>query len=111
MRPLSGEALGALLSRVCNGDDDAWTEFVECFAPLLLAAARTIERDRDATADAFVFVCEQLRARRFTARAAGAVGILRAGLRVECERTLVPVARPSVVAELVVDQGRCTSTG
>lgn len=65
MRTLPDDALRALLSRVRDGDDGAWTEFVECFAPLLLAAARTIERDRDAAADAFVFVCEQLRARRF----------------------------------------------
>jgi RNA polymerase sigma factor (sigma-70 family) len=65
VQPLPGEALGALLSRVCAGEDVAWTEFVERFAPLLLSAARTVERDRDAAADAFVFVCEQLRARRF----------------------------------------------
>ena len=64
MRPLPAEGLRDLLSRVCDGDDGAWTEFVEHFAPLLLSAARAIERDRDAAADAFVYICEQLRTRR-----------------------------------------------
>ncbi len=63
MAPLPGD-VRSLLARVLAGEDDAWTEFVERFAPLLLSAARTIERDRDDAADAFVFVCEQLRARR-----------------------------------------------
>lgn len=47
---------------------------------------------------------QQRHAAEVTARVAGAVGLRRAGLRVECERALVSVARPAVVPELVVDQ-------
>jgi RNA polymerase sigma factor (sigma-70 family) len=48
---------------VRTGSDAAWAEFLELFAPLLLQAASFVERDRDAAADAFVFVCERLRDR------------------------------------------------
>ena len=37
---------------------------VQEFAPLLLQAARSVERDGDAAADAFVYTCEHLRERR-----------------------------------------------
>jgi DNA-directed RNA polymerase specialized sigma24 family protein len=56
--------LQQLILQVQQGDDAAWTAFVDRFAPLLLQSARSIERDRDAAADAFVFICERLRERR-----------------------------------------------
>jgi len=47
-----------------EGDETAWTNFIDLFAPLLLQAARSVEHDSDHAADAFVFICEQLRERR-----------------------------------------------
>jgi DNA-directed RNA polymerase specialized sigma24 family protein len=55
--------LRRLILRLREGDDDAWAEFVSQFAPLLSQAAASVERDRDAAADAFVFTCERLRER------------------------------------------------
>ena len=56
--------LSRLIQLIRDGSDAAWAEFVQRFSPLLLQAARTVERDRDAAADAFVFICERLRERR-----------------------------------------------
>lgn len=64
MAALPGDDLRDLLARVRAGNDEAWTSFVEQFAPLLLQAARAVERDADAAADAFVFTCERLREKR-----------------------------------------------
>jgi DNA-directed RNA polymerase specialized sigma24 family protein len=56
--------VAALLAQLRAGRDGAWEEFLERFAPLLLQAASFVERDRDAAADAFVFICERLHHRR-----------------------------------------------
>ena len=60
---LPGDPLRDLVARVRAGDDEAWTNFVERFAPLLLQTAKSVERDADAAADAFVFTCQHLRER------------------------------------------------
>lgn len=64
MAALPDDPLRDLVARVRSGDDAAWTDFVEQFAPLLLQAARAVERDVDAAADAFVYTCQHLRDRR-----------------------------------------------
>ena len=64
MASLSHEDLQRLILQVQQGDDAAWTSFIDQYAPLLLQSARSVERDRDAAADAFVFICERLRERR-----------------------------------------------
>jgi len=56
--------LPRLIQLIRDGSDAAWAEFVQRFSPLLLQTARTVERDRDAAADAFVFIFERLRERR-----------------------------------------------
>jgi DNA-directed RNA polymerase specialized sigma24 family protein len=61
---LPGDDLRDLIRQVREQDHAAWTTFIERFAPLLLQCARAVERDRDAAADAFVFICERLRERR-----------------------------------------------
>jgi DNA-directed RNA polymerase specialized sigma24 family protein len=61
---LPGDDLRDLIRQVCQEDRAAWTTFIERFAPLLLQCAHVVERDRDAAADAFVFICERLRERR-----------------------------------------------
>jgi len=60
---LPGDELEALIARIAEGDDEAWTRFVERHAALLWQAARSVERDRDAAADAFVHTCQHLRER------------------------------------------------
>lgn len=62
--PVPADDLRSLIARVRAGDDEAWTDFIQRFAPLLLQAARSVERDADAAADAFVFTCQHLRERR-----------------------------------------------
>lgn len=52
------------MARLRAGDETAWTEFIDAFAPLLLGVARTVERDPDHAADAFVHACERLRERQ-----------------------------------------------
>lgn len=64
MAAVSGDDLRGLIARVRAGDDEAWTDFVQRFAPLLLQTARAVERDADAAADAFVFTCQHLHERR-----------------------------------------------
>ncbi len=64
MAALPSDELQRLILRVRQQDEAAWGEFVDRFAPLLLQAARSVERDRDAAADAFVFMCERLRERQ-----------------------------------------------
>ena len=64
MASLPSEDLQSLILQVQDGDDAAWTLFIDRYAPLLLQSARSVERDRDAAADAFVFICERLRERR-----------------------------------------------
>ncbi len=64
MAELPRDELRGLLLRLRAGDEDSWIEFIERYAPLILQAARGLERDRDAAADAFVFACERLRERR-----------------------------------------------
>jgi len=61
---LPGDDFRDLIRKVREEDHAAWTTFIERFAPLLLQCARAVERDRDAAADAFVFICERLRERR-----------------------------------------------
>jgi DNA-directed RNA polymerase specialized sigma24 family protein len=58
------DLLRALIFRVRTGDAAAWSEFLDQYAPLILQAARAVERDHDSASDAFVFACERLRERR-----------------------------------------------
>lgn len=58
-------AARALLARLHDGDPEGWPAFLREYAPALLQVARDIEHDPDAASDAFVFICEQLAARRF----------------------------------------------
>lgn len=51
-----------LLARLAACDESAWPDFLDAFAPLLLQVAREAERDSDDVADAFLFICEHLRA-------------------------------------------------
>jgi RNA polymerase sigma factor (sigma-70 family) len=39
---------------------EAWTRFLEAYSPLLFDVARRFERDHDAVADCYLFICEQL---------------------------------------------------
>ena len=52
MAPLPGDDIRALIEGIADGDDDAWAAFVARFAPVILQAARCIERDADAAGDA-----------------------------------------------------------
>ncbi len=63
MAALPSNELEALIARIADGNDEAWTSFVELFADLLWQVARGVERDRDAAADAFVHTCQRLRDR------------------------------------------------
>lgn len=56
------EHVVALLARVAARDDSAWPEFLDAYASLLLQVAREAERDPDDAGDAFLFICEHLRA-------------------------------------------------
>ena len=54
------------LSTLLNATDPAareaaWTRFVEIHSRLLLHAARSVDRDRDATMDAYAYLLEQFR--------------------------------------------------
>ena len=49
--------LGQLRSREPS---DAWTTFLANYSPLLLDVVHLFERDADAAADCYLFVCEQL---------------------------------------------------
>ena len=51
-----------LLARFAARDATAWQEFLREYAPLLLQVAREAERDQDDASDAFLFICEHLRA-------------------------------------------------
>ena len=63
MGALPSHELEALIARIADGNDEAWTTFVELVADLLWQVARGVERDRDAAADAFVHTCQRLRDR------------------------------------------------
>ncbi|MDP9268489.1 MAG: sigma-70 family RNA polymerase sigma factor, partial [Acidobacteriota bacterium] len=48
-----------------EGAQDAWTEFLERYGPIILQAVRRTIWDGEGAADCFVFVCEQLNARGY----------------------------------------------
>jgi len=54
---------------------EAWAEFLQAYAPLVLQVVRLFERDADSVADCFLFVCEQLSRRRSRARQTTPSGI------------------------------------
>jgi len=56
------EILDALGS---SAPEDAWSVFLESYAPLLLQVARLLERDPDSASDCFLYICELLRAKSF----------------------------------------------
>jgi RNA polymerase sigma factor (sigma-70 family) len=56
------EPITALLARLGARDAAAWSEFLTVYAPVLLQVAREAERDPDDAGDAFLFICEHLRA-------------------------------------------------
>ncbi|MHB8654057.1 MAG: RNA polymerase sigma factor [Terriglobia bacterium] len=43
----------------------AWTEFLEAYSPLILHTVKLFERDADPVADCFLFVCERLSEKNF----------------------------------------------
>ena len=43
----------------------AWTEFLEAYSPLIFHTVRLFERDADPVADCFLFVCERLSEKTF----------------------------------------------
>lgn len=43
-----------------NRLEQAWTEFLQDYSPLILQVIRSFERDPDHVSDCFLFVCEQL---------------------------------------------------
>jgi RNA polymerase sigma factor (sigma-70 family) len=53
--------LGRFDSSSSRDRENAWDEFLETFAPLVLQVVRLFEHDPDRVDDCFVFVCEQLR--------------------------------------------------
>ena len=57
------DELSRLIELIRDGSDAGWAEFVQRFSPLLLQAARTVERDRDA-APTRSFIFERPRERR-----------------------------------------------
>jgi DNA-directed RNA polymerase specialized sigma24 family protein len=59
--PLPGDDIRTLIEAIADGNDEAWAAFVERFAPVIMQAARFIERDADAAGDAFVHACQSLR--------------------------------------------------
>ncbi len=44
---------------------EAWARFLELYSPLLFDVARRFERNDDAVADCYLYICEQLSANRF----------------------------------------------
>lgn len=44
---------------------DAWVEFLESYGPVLYQTARAYTSNKDATADCYVYICEQLANNRF----------------------------------------------
>ena len=44
---------------------EAWARFLELYSPLLFDVARRFERDDEAVADCYLYICEQLSANRF----------------------------------------------
>lgn len=74
----------------------AWEAFVQRFTPILLAAVRTIGRDRDQVMDAYAHVLEALRAdaaRRLTAYRADGRGAFTTWLTVVARRLAVDFHR------------------
>src|SRR5579859_592233 len=43
----------------------AWTEFLEAYSPLIFHTVKLFERDDDPVADCFLFVCERLSEKNF----------------------------------------------
>ncbi len=53
--------VGELLDRLESSErSQAWSEFLDSYAPLILQVVHQFERDPDRSADCFVFVCEEL---------------------------------------------------
>ena len=58
--------LRTLIARLSGASaEDAWRELLDEIWPVLLRVANHLERDQDAAADCFLFVCEQLRRNKF----------------------------------------------
>lgn len=67
---LDKEAEQRQISRVLrdlesNDGGQAWREFLDLYAPMILQVVRLFESDADHVADCFLFVCEQLAQRGF----------------------------------------------
>ncbi len=43
----------------------AWTEFLEAYSPIIFSTVKLFERDADPVADCFLFVCERLSEKQF----------------------------------------------
>lgn len=57
--------LPEVVALLAAGEEAAWGEFLESYAPLILQVVRLFEHDVDRTGDSFLFVCEALRRNRF----------------------------------------------
>ena len=60
--PQTDELIRQLRSR---DPREAWARFLELYSPLLFDVARRFERDADAAADCYLFICQQLSADGF----------------------------------------------
>lgn len=63
---MEDQQITRILERLGSRDaQDAWSEFLEAYSPLILQVAQIFERDPDHVGDCFLFVCEQLNQNRF----------------------------------------------
>jgi RNA polymerase sigma factor (sigma-70 family) len=57
--------IARILERLSSQPHEAWSEFLEAFAPLIHQVIRCHDRNVDDSADCFLFVCQQLAQKRF----------------------------------------------
>ena len=59
---MQGSDIETILRRLNTADFmQAWKEFLHAYSGLMLQVIRHFERDADATANCYLFVCEQLK--------------------------------------------------
>jgi len=58
--------ISRILSGLGSGDkQQAWTDFLDCYSPVIFQVVRLFEVDADHVTDCFLFVCQQLSQREF----------------------------------------------
>lgn len=64
--PIEEDVIQRLLERLASAErGDAWSEFLEQYAPQILQVVHHVEWDAEQRTDCFVFVCEELSRNRF----------------------------------------------